>query len=767
MTLALSVGLHHLVAMILKDDNAPHWYLSHAKDYADNAELRMFGAVGSISSHVTDQVLLELLQDDRLAMRGPAIRETMEKELQYVHSLDNYTWGRLADVANSTVPTVRDNTIRSVLISKGYMVHKFLDPADKEPWTLARGDVADNIRRLAEGPRPEHPVSIAIWELWYLGYNRVLLRKAVEKLAAINWSTAAVEQGHGSLATIHKFHPEYGPETLMIRAFLHMMRVLAQEDPECKKMLRLSDKTARLRLKQPEKINGRHIFMQDELIRARRRAGFLTQSLKTATMKLHGKKYKALSAITKRKYDAKAVNAAVAKRRRLQAEIQETSEQIETKRELVEDRLRAGTMNRMGACRWSEKDIKQLETDYNDPYWTTGTVNELRSGALQPPTALSPSLAKRLGQIDVPKDDELPSVVPVWAGWASRQRTLFQRTGFHFQGDGESTSYAFLYATQNPLRSVYVRLDQRRRTPMPVVKHPTQPWIERVMACRPAAEFDVRDEVVFDDRVQMPEDPDIFVIPDLTFNGYRAASKESMVPLEDFVEGLTAANCRRSDTRDSTHITQADVDKYAWLKDLQPKQSGPGSGRDTGTRGRGSGADSRSGPDKVVDLPEEPEELDDEDLDDFFRALEVERMELAHDDGAPENFVVAARGGKWTFEHKKQAFDSYRSEVKGASALDWCRLYGLRSTATYSIKKFTREVALALAKCWCDRMSYFYILYIASAKENYVYTDSDYKNYLENDKVYSFCKDLPAKQASLIEPRMGQIRSIMPSRPVG
>jgi len=116
MTLAIFVGVHHLINMILDDLDAPHWYLSHARGYANNAELRMFG--GSISSHISEQVSLALLEDDRLATRGLEVRENIDKEVEYVHRLSDYTWQRLAVVSNSIMETVRNNTIRSRLISK-------------------------------------------------------------------------------------------------------------------------------------------------------------------------------------------------------------------------------------------------------------------------------------------------------------------------------------------------------------------------------------------------------------------------------------------------------------------------------------------------------------------------------------------------------------------------------------------------------------------------------------------------------------------------
>eukprot|EP00974_Lingulodinium_polyedra_P053362 5126134-Lingulodinium_polyedra.AAC.1 len=50
-------------------------------------------------------------------------------------------------------------------------------------------------------------------------------------MAHAPWSTATVEQQHGSCAVIHRFHPEYSMEMLVVRAgLLHFRKLLVSED---------------------------------------------------------------------------------------------------------------------------------------------------------------------------------------------------------------------------------------------------------------------------------------------------------------------------------------------------------------------------------------------------------------------------------------------------------------------------------------------------------------------------------------------------------
>ena len=48
-------------------------------------------------------------------------------------------------------------------------------------------------------------------------------------LAEVGWSTTIVEQGHGSLATIHKYYPEYGSGPFDLMVWLHQQATLSEQ----------------------------------------------------------------------------------------------------------------------------------------------------------------------------------------------------------------------------------------------------------------------------------------------------------------------------------------------------------------------------------------------------------------------------------------------------------------------------------------------------------------------------------------------------------
>ena len=80
--------------------------------------------------------------------------------------------------------------------------------------------------------------------------------EACRLMADISFSTIAVEQGHGSLAVVHRSHPRYGEFLLAVRSFLHAVRSLFRDPQIPVKLKRLETERARLEKKNPNKLNG-------------------------------------------------------------------------------------------------------------------------------------------------------------------------------------------------------------------------------------------------------------------------------------------------------------------------------------------------------------------------------------------------------------------------------------------------------------------------------------------------------------------------------
>ena len=85
----------------------------------------------------------------------------------------------------------------------------------------------------------------------------------LELMSQIHWSTVAVEQAHSSLAIQARFHPQLGQVSLIDRASIHQVRPLFTANAENKRLMNLEKQHAKLAQKVPNRVSGRHMFLQD------------------------------------------------------------------------------------------------------------------------------------------------------------------------------------------------------------------------------------------------------------------------------------------------------------------------------------------------------------------------------------------------------------------------------------------------------------------------------------------------------------------------
>ena len=96
-----------------------------------------------------------------------------------------------------------------------------------------------------------------IKELMALGWNIANLVCGIELLREIDWTTRSAEQAHGSVAVLHKFHPEVQQET---RSLLHQGRALFREAQETLQIAKMEAQCERLATKGWAGRTGRHAF---------------------------------------------------------------------------------------------------------------------------------------------------------------------------------------------------------------------------------------------------------------------------------------------------------------------------------------------------------------------------------------------------------------------------------------------------------------------------------------------------------------------------
>ena len=185
------------------------------------------------------------------------------QELRWVIDVPDHMWCSLAVAAGCRADVLKDKTIGAAHVAYHFLWRRVLEPASEYPWRLCRGDPDEHLDDIAamDGPPAEPNVS-HLWHLLQEDYPRSQLKDVIKLFGECSWSSLPAEQQHGSLSLLHRWHPEYGMESLVSRALLHSaVRLLPHEGKLDKAIGRVLKKMAKLDDKAPEKVTGSHMMV--------------------------------------------------------------------------------------------------------------------------------------------------------------------------------------------------------------------------------------------------------------------------------------------------------------------------------------------------------------------------------------------------------------------------------------------------------------------------------------------------------------------------
>eukprot|EP00974_Lingulodinium_polyedra_P118940 11169264-Lingulodinium_polyedra.AAC.1 len=170
--------------------------------------------MAAICSFPTDALLHELLQDDRVVLRLEELRQTLEDELVWVSNIELSVWELVGHAVGVPARELRSDTVAAAQTSVAFVHDRFFGLAQELPWSLAVGNVVENLRELGElDAPPEETTSAKIWSLLKVNFNISQLVAGVELFKLAPWSSTCVEQQHGSCARLHQYHKTYGQQT--------------------------------------------------------------------------------------------------------------------------------------------------------------------------------------------------------------------------------------------------------------------------------------------------------------------------------------------------------------------------------------------------------------------------------------------------------------------------------------------------------------------------------------------------------------------------
>ena len=755
---SLAIGLEGLVRMVRESTKTSDFHIAGFARFTP--ELKHFCAVATVAARVPDSILAELLEDDRVVRNVELLENTLVEESAWVCALSHAFWIRLANVVgdNRFHRILRSDCIGCASIGAAYIQRVLLSVAKSYPWALAIGDIESNLARLEGESQVSEPVTLKIQTLARQGFNRAALVDGISLLRECHWSTISVEQGHGSAAAMHRVHKRYGLDMLMARSFLNMAKpLLATDDTVGVKERAYAAKLGALSKKSPKKITGRHLFLQ-ELVAESKAAlppgRVLTQAEKTEIMTKHGALWLQCPLAYRQGWDSKAVAMAAKQEVQWQGERDHLlADMVLSRQRTGEEALAKGQMCRLSAAALTETEVTALQLSHRLPNaWGRITVERLRSVATAPPTEPPPSVKAALESMGFHVNAH--SQPAAWCKTVCRHRQEFARCALLFRGDGSERAYAFLYASKSPMFAGFAPLCP----------------VEPVLPCSvgdPLADISANSlkrfafnwtfklgGSVWDKDISFADGTEVWVLPQLVFmEGLTVSSDSIPIMLEEYIFGLPEPTSKQSSSVPS-NVSAEEIDpellaRFPWLADIQANRA----------KTESQPAEETVPQNTEAYLEGDLRDEDDDVVSKAFSSLMEKRREWEmHDAPQASHFLQSIHSQGWT-SNKDVAFDSARGQANGQIVQDWCRQYSLPTTATFA---FTRhgEYANSLAREWCERVEYFYSLFLYRGGGQMAYTAEDIGGYEPREEFQRICASLPPKHPSA--QRAKALRTVVP-----
>ena len=266
-------GLEDLAQLIVDDPAASKFYLGGFARLRSDPSRVEFVTGASFVSRAVDGVLASILEDPRVARNYDDIFQLLCDDTMWLVRLPSHVWEAVASAMGMDAHGLRASCMSRIHVAFHLFYRRVLLPAGRLPWRLARGDLERNLEELAEGDEPSEPVSSQMWRLLKSGFPKAQLVATLDLMADISWSTAVVEQQHGMMAVVHRFHPEYELPSLLGRSLLlQLARLLPQVSTEERQIDRFHRRIQKIMRSDPDTCQARQVFVGELSSHLRSRA---------------------------------------------------------------------------------------------------------------------------------------------------------------------------------------------------------------------------------------------------------------------------------------------------------------------------------------------------------------------------------------------------------------------------------------------------------------------------------------------------------------
>ena len=669
----------------------------------------LFAAVLSMSTRVPEALMRAVLKDDRLARRPQYYLDVVAEEMSRLAQLPDFVFSHIASILEEVSGNeLKHLTVQAAQVSIAYLDRFIFQELRSPPWTLAAGDIRENLTKLAVAGLQENAVLEKIRCLLVMKWPLDELERFVKLLHEVRWSTLPVEQMHGSLAVTKKYHPMYGVESLSLRSFCHMVLPMMKPAKQDHIIYRCESRLAACARRRPEFINGFNILVRNTIASAHDIVespadGFQAVQhfvARAATV------WSSMSSSSKATYSDMAASSRRESRAGIRAEIQRI-------RKLRQDRLdKLSAEDRpkglVADIRFDEAAMEKMQRLFSSSNsgFSVQEVARLREQARRGPDSPDENVRLLLLQEDHYKRPWLDFAKQAWLSDCCRLRDAMVGVAVRFSLQEHDPWYLFQYASQNPLQASFLEL--HKMEPYTVVEQDDLRLGIVVAPLWNLQEFSVNDYMCVKHEFELPDvhPSDCVVITDLVLTGEGCySSKNSIMAMDAFYMQFGSSSA--TDRKKERPAADKDLDlklaeQYPWLKQHIAHKAGMGDGAGGSSKSR---------------VPKEPlAPLDEDMLRGVDEATELMRAEWQRSHGPVEkaltHFRVEHRGGKWTAQHRGVPVDSCRGRPSSKPGHDFIRKWRLQGVFTNSFALYGQANAELLSLSWCHKMAYFTSLWL-------------------------------------------------------
>jgi hypothetical protein len=745
------LGLSAYVQFVLSTPGVSKYYLSGFPLHFTGKVRHLFGIV-AISGHVPDAVLKLLLKDDRVPMQLEAIENLVQEKLDLVNSVSPGVWEVLGEAAGMDARTLCHETVAASLASTGH-IQESLRAVVRPPWDLIQGDLDKNLQRLSDlSDPPDEEVTRKIWTLLGLGWNYADIRKGLELMRLVSWSSTPVEQAHSGSHHIMKRHKTYGARTMRARVMLHMMRVLFRQPHHVAKINQKVKQLTALSQVQTQRITGRHAFISQASKRLREQGGkdATTKQVRTGLLKHHGKTWHAMDVKDQRRFDAAGEKLREQKEKAIKQKKAGVMGSIAKLREEAEkSQSSTGLRFLMTSCRFTASQLEEIDSLWTSEEFAANRIADLRKEKLLPVGPPPVPVQMVLNAMDIPPTQRsLPR--PRWLPLACLHRDWVRNAVLRFETARGLVFAKLCHALQSPYSATFVVLEATKApeselTPANWDALMVDSWRHEFTSLKKTYIFGVGG--IIDQTWPPPQ----FLPGALHLDCGRVVSDRCWLSLEQVQEILGLLELPAdapAEEATAENLPAAVIKSWCdqpWVLQFLEHGRMPCSSNQEGddSETEAPNPDDGSGLVAVV-----------------LEALEDTRRVAEADDSE------ASKSHLFKWSHAAGQYDSWNSgqryealKIEAAPPLnDWLRVRSLPRSQSYGVEELPFDSILVLIEFWCHKMRFLFQSAAGVAPEEETFGSDALASYLEPSAVEASFRGGPVK----VQRRIDQIRDMTP-----